>query len=184
MNAGVSRVIASQWAVRDGVTRDLMTSLYRKVWQEGASPSAALRESQLELWRQGLAPLPLGRVFLPRGVALMSEVAWAELLKTFDEDPRKAAERLQGLIDKLVRIFEWRGCRESGEAAFEVINRVANKVHQGVELTTSIERYAGGFVTPIFHEYLRRQEERAGDAPMSCPRLWNPRKPMGSRKAI
>ena len=89
----------------------------------------------------------------------MRDAAWAHLLRAFDEDPRRAAKRLQALIDKLVRIFEWRGCHEPSEAAFEVIGRVAEKLHQGAELTTTIERYAGGFVNPIFHEYLRRQKK-------------------------
>lgn len=90
----------------------------------------------------------------------MREAAWAQLLRAFDDDPRRAAQGLQALIDKLVRLFEWRGCHEPGEAAFEVVGRVAEKLHQGAVLTTSVERYAGGFVNPIFHEYLRRQKKQ------------------------
>lgn len=56
LNAGVPRVVASRWTVEDGVTRDLMTSFYAKIWRDGLSPAAALRAAQLELWRRGLAP--------------------------------------------------------------------------------------------------------------------------------
>lgn len=86
----------------------------------------------------------------------MGEVIWSDLLRAFDPDPREAARRLQALIDKLVRIFEWRGCHQPDEAAFEVVNRVAEKIRQGVELTTTVERYASGFIHPIAHEFLRR----------------------------
>ncbi|MEO1368830.1 MAG: CHAT domain-containing protein, partial [Acidobacteriota bacterium] len=56
MNAGVPRVIASQWAIQDGVAQELMKSFYRKIWVEGQRPAAALREAQLELRRRGLGP--------------------------------------------------------------------------------------------------------------------------------
>ncbi|MEO1082633.1 MAG: CHAT domain-containing tetratricopeptide repeat protein, partial [Acidobacteriota bacterium] len=56
MNAGVPRVVASQWAIQDGVAQELMKSFYRKIWVEGQRPAAALREAQLEQRRRGLGP--------------------------------------------------------------------------------------------------------------------------------
>ncbi|MEM8993525.1 MAG: hypothetical protein AAGF23_01910 [Acidobacteriota bacterium] len=86
----------------------------------------------------------------------MEEAAWGDLLSAFEADPRKAARRLHELIEKLVRIFEWRGCHQPEEAAYEVVRRVAARIHGGATLTTTVERYAGGFVRPIFHEFLRK----------------------------
>ncbi|MEM6797243.1 MAG: CHAT domain-containing protein, partial [Acidobacteriota bacterium] len=56
MHAGVPRVIASQWAVQDGITRNLMVSFYDRVWRQGVRPAQALREAQLELMDDGLPP--------------------------------------------------------------------------------------------------------------------------------
>ncbi|MEO1082632.1 MAG: hypothetical protein AAFY88_00160 [Acidobacteriota bacterium] len=87
---------------------------------------------------------------------MMDEAAWGDLLNAFDADPREAAGRLHQLIEKLVRIFEWRGCHQPEEAAYEVVQRVAMKIHKGATLTTTVERYASGFIRPIFHEFLRK----------------------------
>ncbi|MEO1368831.1 MAG: hypothetical protein AAFX50_16775 [Acidobacteriota bacterium] len=87
---------------------------------------------------------------------MIEEAAWGDLLLAFEADPREAARRLHELIEKLVRIFEWRGCHQPEEAAYEVVRRVAAKIHDGATLTTTVERYASGFIRPIFHEFLRR----------------------------
>jgi len=50
--AGAPRVIVSLWNVNDRATADLMTNLYRAMLREGKTPTAALREAQLELRKQ------------------------------------------------------------------------------------------------------------------------------------
>jgi CHAT domain-containing protein len=47
--AGVPRVIASLWSVRDEATAELMARLYRAMLERGESPAAALRAAQLSL---------------------------------------------------------------------------------------------------------------------------------------
>ncbi|MDY7093558.1 MAG: CHAT domain-containing tetratricopeptide repeat protein [Acidobacteriota bacterium] len=47
--AGVPRIVASLWQVRDRATAELMTHFYRSLLVEGASPAAALRSAQLAL---------------------------------------------------------------------------------------------------------------------------------------
>ena len=52
MYAGASRVIASLWKVDDLATKELMVRFYRNVFAKGESPAAALRDAQIEMWRQ------------------------------------------------------------------------------------------------------------------------------------
>jgi CHAT domain-containing protein/tetratricopeptide (TPR) repeat protein len=52
MYAGAERVLASLWKVDDEATGELMKRFYREMLQEGLSPAAALREAQIEMWRQ------------------------------------------------------------------------------------------------------------------------------------
>jgi CHAT domain-containing protein len=43
MHAGADTIVASYWKVEDAATQELMTELYRTVFVDGASVSAALR---------------------------------------------------------------------------------------------------------------------------------------------
>ena len=52
MYAGASRVIASLWKVDDVATAELMGRLYHGMLKEGLQPAAALRQSQIEMWKQ------------------------------------------------------------------------------------------------------------------------------------
>ena len=51
MYAGVSRVIASAWKVDDVATAELMKQLYHGMQTKGLRPAAALRQSQIEMWK-------------------------------------------------------------------------------------------------------------------------------------
>lgn len=53
MYAGAPRVLASLWKVDDVATAKLMESFYRGMLKEGKRPAAALRQAQLEMWKQG-----------------------------------------------------------------------------------------------------------------------------------
>jgi CHAT domain-containing protein/predicted negative regulator of RcsB-dependent stress response len=52
MYAGAARVVVSLWNVNDRATSELMPRFYQKMLKEGQSPAAALRSSQVEMWRQ------------------------------------------------------------------------------------------------------------------------------------
>lgn len=52
MYAGAARVVATLWKVDDEATSEFMKRFYRAILAEGKSPAAALREAQLEMWRQ------------------------------------------------------------------------------------------------------------------------------------
>jgi CHAT domain-containing protein/Tfp pilus assembly protein PilF len=52
MYAGASRVVASLWNVDDAATADLMARFYQGMLKEGMRPAAALRQAQLDMWKQ------------------------------------------------------------------------------------------------------------------------------------
>ena len=52
MNAGALRVMASLWKVDDVATADLMQRFYKAMEKDGMSPAAALRQAQIEMWKQ------------------------------------------------------------------------------------------------------------------------------------
>ncbi len=51
--AGAERVVASLWKVDDNATGELMKRFYRQMLEEKRSPAAALRQAQIEMWREG-----------------------------------------------------------------------------------------------------------------------------------
>jgi CHAT domain-containing protein len=52
MYAGAERVVASLWKVDDEATGELMKLFYHEMLKNGLTPAAALRQAQIELWRQ------------------------------------------------------------------------------------------------------------------------------------
>ena len=49
--AGAARVIVSLWSVNDRATAELMTRLYRHLLKDKETPAAALRDAQVEMWK-------------------------------------------------------------------------------------------------------------------------------------
>jgi CHAT domain-containing protein len=52
MHAGAARVMASLWKIDDEATAELMKRFYGKMLRRQQRPATALREAQLEMWRQ------------------------------------------------------------------------------------------------------------------------------------
>jgi CHAT domain-containing protein/Flp pilus assembly protein TadD len=52
MYAGATRVVASAWMVDDSATAELMAHFYKGMEHEKLAPAAALRQAQLQMWRQ------------------------------------------------------------------------------------------------------------------------------------
>ena len=51
MYAGAPRVVASLWHIQDKATAELMALFYRAILEQGHSPTEALRQAQLAMWR-------------------------------------------------------------------------------------------------------------------------------------
>jgi CHAT domain-containing protein len=52
MYAGAERVMASLWKVDDEATGELMKRFYQHMFAGDMSPAAALRQAQIEMWRE------------------------------------------------------------------------------------------------------------------------------------
>jgi CHAT domain-containing protein len=52
MYAGAARIAASLWKVDDAATAELMKRFYKAMFEKELSPAAALRQAQVEMWRQ------------------------------------------------------------------------------------------------------------------------------------
>src|SRR5262249_8147106 len=52
MYAGTPRVMASLWKVDEDATVELIKRVYKKMEKEAQTPAAALREAQIEMWRE------------------------------------------------------------------------------------------------------------------------------------
>lgn len=58
MYAGAARIVASLWKVDDAATAELMKRFYRGIFIKGLRPAAALREAQVEMWKEERWQLP------------------------------------------------------------------------------------------------------------------------------
>jgi CHAT domain-containing protein len=58
MYAGAARIVASLWKVDDAATAELMKRFYRGIFAKGLRPAAALREAQVEMWKEERWQLP------------------------------------------------------------------------------------------------------------------------------
>jgi DNA-directed RNA polymerase specialized sigma24 family protein len=67
------------------------------------------------------------------GAALTSDT-FAKLLDFLDADRERAGEEYEGLRRTLIRFFEWRSAPFPEEHADEVLNRVAKKLDEGIEV--------------------------------------------------
>ena len=52
MYAGAQRIVTSFWNVDDRATANLMVKFYQGILQQNLTPSAALRQAQLQMWRE------------------------------------------------------------------------------------------------------------------------------------
>jgi len=52
MYAGARRVVASLWNADDAATSELMAKFYTAMERDGMRPAVALRQAQIEMWKQ------------------------------------------------------------------------------------------------------------------------------------
>jgi DNA-directed RNA polymerase specialized sigma24 family protein len=89
----------------------------------------------------------------------LSEPSFARLLRSFDADPDRAAQRYEEMRRKLSRFFEWRGCSPAEEHADEVLDRVARRLDEGLQIL-NVAAYCYGIARLLLHEVAARLERQ------------------------
>ena len=89
----------------------------------------------------------------------LSEPSFGRLLRSFDADPDRAAARYEEMRRKLARFFEWRGCSPAEEHADEVLDRVARRLDEGLQIL-NIAAYCYGIARMLLHEISARLERQ------------------------
>jgi DNA-directed RNA polymerase specialized sigma24 family protein len=104
----------------------------------------------------------------------LSEPAFARLLRALDADPEQAAARYEEMRRKLAKFFEWRGCAPADEHADEVLDRVARRLEEGVEVQ-NLPAYCYGIARLVVRESAARIERRRATlAGLEVPRAPTP----------
>ena len=94
----------------------------------------------------------------------MSELtpeAFRKLLETLDDDtgPDRAVQRYEDLRHRLVVFFEVRSCRsESEDLADETLNRVATKLLNGTQLSSSMSSFCLGVARFVHKEWIKTRK--------------------------
>lgn len=98
----------------------------------------------------------------------LSPEALGRFLILLDPDIAEAGRRYEHLRQKMIRLFEWRGCVFAEDLADETINRVVRRLDQGVDLAAGdIPRYSAAVAHRVFLEHLRevkRSRPESADA--------------------
>jgi len=101
----------------------------------------------------------------------LSEPALDRLLRTLDADPERAALRYEEIRRKLARFFEWRGCPPAEDHADEVLDRVARRLDEGLQIV-NVGAYCYGIARMLLHEIaakLDRQRTALGHLAATVP---------------
>ncbi len=91
--------------------------------------------------------------------------ALGRFLTVLDPDVIEAGRKYERLRRKLIRLFEWRGCRFAEDLADESINRVIRRMDGGLVLGPGeVPRFSAGVAHRVFLEHLR-EVKRAQPSP-------------------
>jgi RNA polymerase sigma factor (sigma-70 family) len=94
--------------------------------------------------------------------------AFQRLLARLDADPAQAGDRYEDLRHTLVRFFEWRGASFPDEHADDVLDRVARRLEEGVEIA-NLGGYCYSVARLIFLETLKSPDNRRSDLEIAAP---------------
>jgi DNA-directed RNA polymerase specialized sigma24 family protein len=89
----------------------------------------------------------------------LTERTLEALLARLGPDRDEAAQAYEAIRQRLIRLFEYRGCADAAALADETMSRVARRLAEGVEIRAA-EPYAyfAGVASMVFREVLRRRE--------------------------
>jgi len=112
----------------------------------------------------------MGSQSVPKNKWILTKSAFDLLLAQLDSDREEAGTRYEALRRKLVKFFEWRGCRFPEDLADDAINRVARNIEAG-ENIRDLAAYCAGVARHVFLESLRarQREEALQSTPQSLP---------------
>lgn len=82
------------------------------------------------------------------------------LLRLFDADPDRAVEECKEVFHRLVKLFEWNGCRWPEDLAQETLMRGVKRVSEGATISTTVTGYLFGIAFKVLQEE-RRDRRRA-----------------------
>lgn len=82
-----------------------------------------------------------------------------KFLLWLDSDRNKAAEKLEQIEARLMRVFVSRGCVDDDALKDEVINRIATRIDTVRQNYSDALRCCLGFVDNVYREYLREQKK-------------------------
>ncbi len=93
---------------------------------------------------------------------VITREAFDRMLAELHPDIERAGERYEKIRQKLVKLFEWRGCPHAEECADETFNRVAQKICEGTSIWTDDPYpYFHGVALYVLKEYWRGAEQTA-----------------------
>lgn len=92
----------------------------------------------------------------------LTEESFSRLLEFINPDRQEAARRYAKIREKLMRIFEWRGCIPGEDYADETIDRVAVIVSEGLKHRPEKDPYLffHGVALNVIRESWRRPERK------------------------
>jgi DNA-directed RNA polymerase specialized sigma24 family protein len=93
---------------------------------------------------------------------VITREAFDRMLAELHPDIERAGEQYEKIRQKLVKLFEWRGCPHAEECADETFNRVAQKICEGTSIWTNDPySYFHGVALNVLREYWRSVEQTA-----------------------
>src|SRR5262245_33874902 len=95
-------------------------------------------------------------------VRSITQESFNRLLAELHPDSERAGEQYEKIRQKLVKMFQWRGCAFAEECADETFNRVAQKISEGARLWADDPySYFHGVALNVLREYWRSPEQMA-----------------------
>jgi DNA-directed RNA polymerase specialized sigma24 family protein len=112
---------------------------------------------------------PARRVEIEMSALITRKKGWAITQEAFDRmlaelhpDSERAGEQYEKIRQKLVKLFEWRGCAHAEDCADETFNRVAQKICEGTSIWTDDPYlYFHGVALNVLREYWRSADQTA-----------------------
>ena len=91
---------------------------------------------------------------------VITREAFDRMLAELHPDSERAGEQYEKIRQKLVKLFEWRGCVHAEECADETFNRVAQKICDGTSIWADDPySYFHGVALNVLREYWRSAEQ-------------------------